>query len=64
MSDDKNKVGGQDRARVAVDQDYEVQHFASKHGLSIDEAREIIERAGGDREEADRIASAGRAGGA
>lgn len=54
MADDKNFIGGQDRARVAADQDYEVQHFASKHGISTDQVRTLIERHGNDRQTLER----------
>jgi hypothetical protein len=50
MADDKTKTGGGDRKRVAQDQGYEVSYFARKHGLSTEEAREIIRRVGNDRD--------------
>lgn len=50
MSDDKNNVGGQDRARVAGGEDYEVQHFAERHNLSADEVRDLIAKHGNSRE--------------
>ena len=56
MADDKSNVGAQDRARVAGDEDYEVRYFADKHGISMDQARELIGRIGNNREELDRAA--------
>jgi hypothetical protein len=56
MSDDKSKVGAQDRSRVAGDEDYEVRYFADKHDISMDEARDLIARHGNDREALDRAA--------
>jgi hypothetical protein len=50
MPDDKSKVGEPDRGRVASDQDYEVSHLAQEYGISIAEARKLIERFGNDRE--------------
>ena len=50
MPDDKSKVGEPDRSRVAADQDYEVSHLAETLGISIAEARKLIERFGNDRE--------------
>jgi hypothetical protein len=50
MPDDKSKVGEPDRSRVASDQDYEVSHLAHQYGISIAEARKLIERFGNDRE--------------
>jgi hypothetical protein len=49
MSDDKKKRGGQDRGRVAAEEPYEVNYFAKKHGLSAQQAREIIEKHGPNR---------------
>lgn len=50
MSDNKDIVGGQDRARVAGGEDYEVNDFARRHGMSPDEVREMIARVGNSRE--------------
>ena len=50
MADDKSIVGGQDRARVAGGEDYEVRDFASRHGISPDEVRDMIKRVGNSRE--------------
>ncbi|MBQ1478601.1 MULTISPECIES: DUF3606 domain-containing protein [Sphingomonas] len=56
MTDDKSKQGQQDRSRVAGEEPYEVAYFASKHGLSQGQARELIERIGNDRAELDAAA--------
>jgi Protein of unknown function (DUF3606) len=58
MSDDKSKVGGQDRSRVSTDEPYEVEYFAHKHGISQQEAREIINRHGPSRQACDRAVRA------
>jgi hypothetical protein len=50
MSDDKSNVGGQDRARVAGGEDYEVRHFAGQNGISIEQAEQLIARHGNSRE--------------
>jgi hypothetical protein len=49
MADDKTKRGGGDRGRVARGQGYEVGYFARKHGLTLGQARQLIEREGNDR---------------
>ena len=49
MPDDKTKQGQQDRSRVAGDETYEVAYFASKHGLTQEQARDLIARIGNDR---------------
>lgn len=56
MADDKSNVGAQDRARVAGDEDYEVGYFAQKHGITRDQARELINRIGNDRTKLDSAA--------
>jgi hypothetical protein len=49
MADYKSKTGGQDRARVAADQDCDVRDFAEKFDISPAQARRLIERHGNDR---------------
>ena len=56
MADDKNNRGEPDRSRVSGSEPYEVSYFASKHGLSAEQARELIEKHGNDRETLDREA--------
>ena len=55
MADDKTKQG-QDRKFIAGSGDYEVRHFAQKHGLSIAQAQELIDRVGNSREALDTAA--------
>ena len=50
MSDDKTNVGGQDRARVAGGQDYEVRHFAEANNISIEQAEQLIAEHGNSRD--------------
>ncbi|HTK71239.1 MAG TPA: DUF3606 domain-containing protein [Croceibacterium sp.] len=56
MSDDKSDTSGRDRSRVAGGEDYEVRYFAQRHGLTIEQAEQLIARHGNDREELDRAA--------
>lgn len=56
MSDDKSDTSGRDRSRVAGSEDYEVRYFAQRHGLTIEQAEQLIARHGNDREELDRAA--------
>jgi hypothetical protein len=56
MSDDKSQTGGQDRSRVAGEQDYEVRYFAERHGISVEQAQQLIDRHGNSRDELDRAA--------
>jgi hypothetical protein len=61
MPNDKTKVGEPDRSRVSANQDYEVRQLAEKHGLSPTQIRELIARAGNDREKLDEAAKQLRA---
>jgi len=56
MSDDKTEQGAQDRSRVAGDEPYEVEYFASKHGLTRGQVRDLIKRVGNDRAKLDKAA--------
>ena len=49
MADDKSKRGGGDRSRVSGSEEYEVDYFAKKHGLSPDQVRALIKAHGNDR---------------
>ena len=57
MADDKTFVGGQDRVRVAGEEDYEVSAFARRHGMTPQEVRDMIERIGNDRDALEREAA-------
>ena len=48
MADDKTKTGKPDRSRLAGGEGYEVGYFARKHGITTEQARELIERIGND----------------
>ena len=56
MADNKSNVGGQDRTRVAAGEDYEVRYFAEANGISIEQAEQLIQRHGNNREELERAA--------
>lgn len=57
MADSKQDVGEPDRSRVSGSEGYEVRYFAEKHGISPDQARELIAKHGNDRETLDREAA-------
>jgi hypothetical protein len=50
MADDKSKRGGADRRRVAAGEGYEVNYFARKHGITKQQAEDLIKKVGNDRE--------------
>jgi len=50
MRDNTRKTDKRDRSRVAGKQKYEAQFFAQEAGISIQQARDLIDRFGHDRE--------------
>ncbi len=56
MADNKQDVGEPDRSRVSGSEPYEVNYFAQKRGITTEQARELIDRHGNDREMLDRAA--------
>ncbi|MBI0533052.1 DUF3606 domain-containing protein [Sphingomonas sp. TX0522] len=56
MADDKTKQDGRDRSQVSGSEPYEVEYFAQKHGLSAEQARDLIADIGNDREKLDEAA--------
>ena len=56
MADDMTQTGKPDRSRVAGGEGYEVGYFARKHGITTEQARELIDRIGNDRASLDAAA--------
>ncbi|RWE11574.1 MAG: DUF3606 domain-containing protein [Mesorhizobium sp.] len=56
MADDRTKRDFRDRDRISADEDYEVEYFAQKVGLTAQQVRELIARHGNDRETLEREA--------
>lgn len=56
MADNKQNPGEPDRSRVSGSEDYEVRYFADKHGISMDQARQLIAKHGNQREALDAAA--------
>ncbi len=48
MSDNKQKAGGTDRRRIDVNQDYELNDWAKKFGVTKDQLKEAVQAAGTD----------------
>ena len=57
MSDDKTNRGEPDRSRVAGEEPYELEYFANKHGITTDQARDLIKKHGNDRAALDEAAA-------
>ncbi len=49
IADDKSKMGGQDQARVASSDHYEIRDFAYEFGISLGQVHDLIRRHGNDR---------------
>ncbi|MER9702174.1 DUF3606 domain-containing protein [Mesorhizobium sp. M0146] len=58
MADDKSKRDFRDRDRVSADEDYEVEYFAKKAGITPQQVRELIAKHGNQRETLEREAKA------
>ncbi|MBX5253291.1 DUF3606 domain-containing protein [Rhizobium sp. NLR4b] len=56
MADNKSKRGAADRNKVSLSEPYEISYFARKHGISRDEAENIVRRHGPDRDAANKAA--------
>jgi len=46
MSDDKKNIGKPDRDRINTSEDYEVQDWSKKFGVSTEELRDAVKKAG------------------
>jgi hypothetical protein len=46
MSDDLTKVGGQDRKRINVNEDYEVTHWSKRFSVSKEELKRAVAKVG------------------
>ncbi|MER9692003.1 MULTISPECIES: DUF3606 domain-containing protein [unclassified Mesorhizobium] len=63
MADDKSKRDFRDRDRVSADEDYEVEYFAAKAGITPQQVKELIAKHGNQRETLEREAKALRGNG-
>jgi Protein of unknown function (DUF3606) len=55
-ADDKSHRGEPDRSRVSSNEGYEVQYFAEKHGITRQQAEDLIKKHGNNRPELDSAA--------
>ena len=46
MSDNKMNIGGADRRRISLTEDYELRYWANKFGVSRDELKEVVRQVG------------------
>jgi hypothetical protein len=50
MADDKSQAGKQDRSRVSLTDDYEIEYLARKFGVTPERVREAVRKVGATRE--------------
>lgn len=60
MSDNKNITGPQDASRINVNEDYELQYWTKKFGVSADELRAAVEKVGVSASKVEEHLNAGR----
>jgi len=53
MADDKTNRGEPDRSKVSGSEDYELDYLARKYGMTRDQARDLVDRVGTNREKLD-----------
>ncbi|MEK7954336.1 DUF3606 domain-containing protein [Luteolibacter sp. Y139] len=46
MSDDKSKTGGPDRQRINTSEEYEVQDWSKKFGVTTDQLKDAVDKVG------------------
>jgi hypothetical protein len=46
MSDNKRNIGGRDRQKISLTQDYEVRYWANKFGISREQLKKIVRQVG------------------
>lgn len=56
MADNKQQTGEPDRSRVSGSEDYEVRHFAERHGITMEQALDLISKHGNQRDALDAAA--------
>lgn len=54
MPDDKTKSGGQDRARINVNEDYELRDWSRKYGVTPEELKKAVAKVGDRQEDVER----------
>jgi hypothetical protein len=46
MADDKTNSGGQDRARINVNEDYELRDWSKRLGITPEKLKEVVKKVG------------------
>ena len=64
MSDNKQQSGGQDRARINVNQDYELRDWSDKFGVTQERLKEAVQAVGDSADKVQEYLKSGERGGA
>ena len=59
MSDNKNTVGNPDRLRINLSENYEVQDWSKKFGVTAEELRKAVKEAGDNASNVERYLKSG-----
>jgi predicted nucleotidyltransferase len=59
MSDNTQKTGGQDRKRINVNQDYELQDWSKKFGVTKERLKEAVQAVGDNAEKVQKYLKGG-----
>ncbi|UQV19641.1 DUF3606 domain-containing protein [Brevundimonas albigilva] len=57
MSDDKSQTGNPDRQRVSLSEDYEVQDWSKRFGVTADQLRAAVDAVGNQAEDIEKYLS-------
>ena len=60
MTDDTNNRGPQDRSRIAMSEDYEVEYWTGKFGVSRDRLQRAVDAVGNSADAVERHLKSGR----
>ncbi len=64
MSDNKKNIGKPDRDRISLSEDYEVQHWSKKFGVSSEELKKAVKQVGSNATDVETYFQKGKAGAA
>ncbi len=62
MADNKKNIGKPDRDRISLSEDYEVQHWSKKFGVSTGELKKAVKEVGSNAKDVEAYLQKGKAG--
>ena len=60
MSDNKNTIGNPDRQRISLSEEYEVQDWSKKFGVTPEELRNAVKSVGSNAKDVEKFLSSNR----